>query len=61
MTIEDLLLDTDARIILDDKWLVRSKMTGDYVVYKRGYGEKTTKTLYSGNLDKALKILQGGE
>jgi hypothetical protein len=61
MTIEDLLLDTNARIVFDDKWMVRSKMTGDYIVYSRGFGERTTKTLYAGNLDKALEILQGGE
>jgi hypothetical protein len=54
MKIKDLLQCTNARIILNDRWLV---MNGDnYCVYKRKYYSRQPKIVYEGEFESSAVV-----
>lgn len=48
MTIIDVLTKCDARLSLDDKWLVINH-DGEFIVYQRRRGAKASTVIYRGN------------
>jgi len=57
MTIEQFLKDNNARVSLDDKWLV-AESADSWTVYQHKYGAHHNTVLYAGgNLNAALKAL----
>ena len=56
--IERVLQTTNARILLDNRWMYWDEDTDDWVILERPYGKHGNTTIYRGNsLDEALVAL----